>query len=183
MSLSEEKARGLFGELFFIKNFLIKRYEYSQVIGAWAGPEQYSKDFAIDNTWYEIKTISAGSAIAKISSLQQLSSNVEGHLIVIRVEEMADTFKGVDSSINSLLQSILTSIQDNETKDLFLDKVNKYGYDFSDDIGNKRYSVKRMEKYLVNNTFPVLRENDIKSDAVNNVSYELVLKLIKNWLE
>ena len=66
---------------------------------------------------------------------------------------------------------------------MFLDKVNKYGYDFSDEIGNKRYSVKRVEKYLVNNTFPVLRESDIKSDAVNNVSYELVLKLIKEWVE
>ena len=66
---------------------------------------------------------------------------------------------------------------------MFLDKVNKYGYDFSDDIGNKRYSVKKVEKYLVNNTFPILRENDIKSDAVNNVSYELILKLIKDWVE
>lgn len=129
------------------------------------------------------KAVSIGSAVAKISSLQQLSSDVEGHLIVIRIEEMADTFKGADSSINNLLQSILTSIEDNENKDLFLDKVNKYGYDFSDEIGNKRYSVKRVEKYLVNNTFPVLRESDIKSDAVNNVSYELVLKLIKEWVE
>ncbi len=183
MPLSEEKAKGLFGELYFMNTFLIGQYGYSQTIASWSGPEQYSKDFAIDNTWYEIKTVFVGSAVAKISSLQQLSSDVEGHLIVIRVEEMADTFKGVDSSINNLLQSILTSIEDNETKDLFLNNVNKYGYDFSDDIGNKRYSVKKTEKYLVNNTFPVLRENDIKSDAVNNVSYELILKLIKDWAE
>ena len=181
--LSEEKAKGLFGELYFMKTSLLKQYGCFSAIEAWSGPEQYSKDFSIGDTWFEIKTVSANSAVAKISSLQQLSSNVDGHLIVVRVEEMADTFNGNDSSINGLLQDILTSIEDNETKDLFLDKVSKYGYDFSDDIGNKKYSVKRVEKYLVNNSFPVLRENDIKSDAVNNVSYELILKLIKDWLE
>lgn len=181
--LSEEKAKGLFGELYFMKTSLIKQYGYASSINAWSGPEQYSKDYSIGDTWFEIKTISANSAVAKISSLQQLSSDVDGHLIVVRVEEMADTFSGSDSSINGLLQDILTSIEDNETKDLFLDKVNKYGFDFSDDIGNKKYSVKRVEKYLVNNSFPVLRENDIKSDAVNNVSYELILKLIKDWVE
>ncbi len=183
MPLSEEKAKGLFGELYFIRTFLIKRYECSETIASWSGPEQYSKDFAIDNTWYEIKTISAGSAVAKISSLQQLSSDVDGHLIVIRVEEVADTFNAANSSINYLIQDILTSIGEDEVKNLFLDKVNKYGYDFSDEIGNKKYAVKKVEKYLVNNSFPVLRENDIKSDAVNNVSYELILKLIKDWME
>lgn len=181
--LSEEKAKGLFGELYFMKSFLIPRFGYSQAIASWSGPDQCNKDYAISNTWYEIKTISAGSPVVKISSLQQLSSNLEGHLVVIRVEEMADMFGGNDSSINKLLQDILTSIDENETKDMFLDKVSKYGYDFSDDIGNKKYSVKIVEKYTINSTFPALRENDIKSNAVNNVSYELILKLIKEWKE
>lgn len=181
--LSEEKAQGLFGELYFLKNNLIPEYGYEKAITGWSGPEQYSKDFAIDDTWYEIKTISVHSAVAKISSLQQLSSDVNGHLIVVRVEEMAETFKSADSSINALLQSILTSLNDNELRDQFLDKISKYGYDFSDDIGNKKYSTKQLEKYLVNDSFPVLRESDIKSDAVNNVSYELVLKLVKEWVE
>lgn len=181
--LSEEKAKGLFGELYFMKTTLIDRYGYPKTISSWSGPEQYSKDYAIDDTWYEIKTVAVGSAVAKISSLQQLSSDVDGHLVVIRVEEMAPTYNGSDSSINNLLQSIISSIEDNETKDLFLDKISNYGYDFSDDLGNKKYAVKRVEKYRVDASFPVLRERDIKSNAVNNVSYELILKLIKDWLE
>ena len=181
--LSEEKAKGLFGELYFMKNFLSKKYNFSEAISAWSGPEQYSKDFAINDTWFEIKTISVHSPVAKISSLQQLSSNVDGHLIVIRVEEMAETFKGADTSINSIIQNILTSLPDNEDRDSFLEKIGKYGFDFSDDIGNKKYSVKKIEKYLVNDTFPILRENDIGSDAINNVSYEIILKLVKKWME
>lgn len=180
-ALSEEKAKGLFGELYFIKNSLLGFYEESKVIGSWSGPDKFSKDFALDDTWFEVKTISAFSAIVKISSLQQLSSNTDGYLIVNKVEEMAPTFNGTDSSINSLIAAIVTQLTSNEIKDDFLSKISEYGYDFSDEIGDKKFCVKSVDKYLVDSSFPVLRENDIKSEAVNNVSYELILKLIDSW--
>lgn len=181
--MSEEKARGLYGELYFLKTHMLRSYDERCSIEAWGGPEQFNKDFSINDTWFEIKTIGVGSAVAKISSLAQLSSGVKGHLIIIRTEEMAETYKGEDASINELIQNILALVRENELKDLFLDKVTKYGYDLSDDIGNKKYVVKKIEKYCVDETFPVLRESDIKSSAVNNVSYELILKLIAAWME
>ena len=139
--LSPEKAKGLYGELYFIKKYLIDKYSIEEAVKCWSGPEKYSKDFAINDTWYEVKTINVGSSVAKISSIQQLSSDVTGKLIVIRVEEMADSFDEEDSTINKLCQSIISSISDSEIKDLFLIKLSEIGYDFCDELGDKNYHV------------------------------------------
>lgn len=181
--LSPEKAKGLFGELYFINSFMIEKYGDLKAINSWSGPEMMNKDFAVNDTWYEIKTINTSSAVAKISSIQQLASEKQGFLVVIRVEEMADSFDGENSTINKLCQNIISRIKDSETKDEFLNKLSEIGYDFCDDLGNKNYNVHKIESYLVDDSFPVLRESDIKSEAINNVSYELVLKLIDDYKE
>ncbi len=181
--LSPEKAKGLYGELYFIKNYLSEKYSIEEAIRCWSGPEKYSKDFAINDTWYEIKTINVGSSVAKISSIQQLSSDNIGKLVVIRVEEMADEFDEENSTINKLCQSIISSISGSEIKDLFLIKLSEIGYDFCDDLGDKNYHVHKIESYIVNDEFPALREKDIKAEAINNVSYEIILKMIKDYKE
>ena len=68
-------------------------------------------------------------------------------------------------------------------KDEFLEKLSEVGYDFCDDLGNKNFSVKKIESYKVSENFPVLRETDIKSNAINNVSYELIIKMIDDYKE
>ena len=62
-------------------------------------------------------------------------------------------------------------------------KLSEIGYDFCDELGNKKYNVSSVSNYIVNNQFPILRETDIKSQAVNNVSYDLILKLIDAFKE
>ena len=181
--LSLEKAKGLYGELYFINEYMIEKYGADNAIDCWSGPEMYSKDFSIEKTWYEIKTVNIGSATIKISSIQQLSSDFDGHLIVIKVEEMSDSFDVDKSSINKLCQLIISKIDNSETKDMFLNRLSELGYDFCDDIGNKNYQVHEMTAYLVNSDFPIVREVDIKSEAINNVGYELVLKLINDYKE
>ena len=180
--LSPEKAKGLFGELYFLKNVMLKKYDIDKTINSWSGPDYLVKDFAVDDYWYEIKTISCSGTVVKISSLQQLSSDMEGRLVVIKVEEMADAYNGKDSSINELIQYIISEIELNDTKDMFLDKLANIGYDFSDELGNKKYNVANVEYYLVDDKFPALRESDIKSEAINNVGYELILKLLIDYL-
>lgn len=181
--LSPEKAKGLYGELYFIDTYLIDRFGDTKTISSWSGPEMYNKDFSIDETWFELKTINAAATVAKISSIQQLSSDVEGHLVVVRVEEMANSYNAEKATINKLCQSIISKINDSETKDLFLEKLSDIGYDFCDDLGNKNYHVHKVKAYRVCADFPVLREKDIKFEAINNVSYELVLKLVSDFME
>lgn len=179
--LSPERAKGLYGELYFMKSYLINKYSPENSVMCWSGPDNLSKDFSINDTWYEAKTINVGATVAKISSIQQLSSNKTGKLIIIRVEEMSEAANEDDSNINNLCQFIISSISDIEIKDQFLLKLSQAGYDFSDDLGNKNYHVHMVEAYQVDNNFPSIRETDVKVDVVSNVSYDLILKMIKEF--
>ena len=181
--LSIEQAKGLFGELYFMDCYLFDKYGESKTINGWSGPERFSKDFSIDEDWYEIKTKNALATTVKISSIQQLSSDKKGRLVVVSVEEMSDEYGGFNSSINELCVSILARINDNANKDEFLNKVSEAGYDFTDDIGNKKFNVTKIDKYIVDNDFPIIKENDLISKAISNVSYDLIINMLDKYKE
>ena len=70
--ISIEVLQGLFGELYFMKKYMLPKYNVDSTIRAWSGPDLKSKDFSVNETWYEIKTIGANSTQVHISSLAQL---------------------------------------------------------------------------------------------------------------
>ena len=51
---------------------------------SWSGQELTHKDFSMENTWYEIKTIGCGQQNIKISSLEQLDSVYDGEIVVFQ---------------------------------------------------------------------------------------------------
>lgn len=179
-----DQAKGLFGELTFRTTLLKeKNFPYDKVIDGWGGPNQFSKDFAIDEKWYEIKAVQPYSASVKISSLAQLSSDYEGRLVIVYVEERASSFIGDHCSINSYRKEILDVLSsDGDYKDRFLQKLEDYGFNRLDPVGDKKFEVKKIEIYRVDKSFPALHEEDIRNGAINNVSYELIINALKKWL-
>ena len=113
--MSVESNQGLFGELYFMNFKMFDMYDPDAVIDAWAGPNGYSKDFSINNTWYEIKTPTATSSSIKISSISQLSSSTPGNLVLIKVDKMADSFHDGHSDVYDLFKLIMSRIKSNET--------------------------------------------------------------------
>lgn len=109
---SHEVLQGLFGELYFIKHYMLDKYDAKTAIQAWSGAEKRSKDFSVNTEWFEIKTIGANENKVEISSLAQLSSENIGHLVIIRVEAMSDEFNNGESCIGDLLKSIMGQIND-----------------------------------------------------------------------
>jgi len=180
---SMEVLQGLFGELYFLSNYMIPFYGVERSISAWSGPDNKSKDYAIDTTWYEIKTIGANATEVHISSLTQLSSENEGYLVIIRVEPMSDEFNNGKSSIGDLLTLILASITDEVTESTFLGKLSAFGFDSSDCSFNAKFDVKSYGRYLVNDEFPRLTEKDIKHPELSNVQYSLNVGALKKYLE
>lgn len=51
-----EKQKGLFGELYFIQNYLLQKYNASEIIEMWKGPDGAHHDFEFDRIAIEIKT-------------------------------------------------------------------------------------------------------------------------------
>ena len=119
----------------------------------------------------------------KISSLAQLSSDYEGRLVIVYVEERASSFIGDHCSINSYRKEKLDLLSsDGDYKDRFLQKLEDYGFNRLDPVGDKKFEVKKIEIYRVDKSFPALHEEDIRNGAINNVSYELIINALKKWL-
>lgn len=182
-TVSEELIRGLFGELFFIKNFMIDNYGVDNSIDAWSGPDCASKDFSIGVDWYEVKTVTASALSVKISSVTQLSSMVPGYLIIIRLETMSPKFDDGQSSISDLFKAILQTIVSEETKDKFFSKILSYDINISDESCCSKYKVLSCNHYKVDSKFPRLQDTDIKFQEICRVNYELIINTLEKFKE
>lgn len=181
--ISKEILQGLFGELFFLKNYMFKNYDSQTAIEAWSGPDAKSKDFSVNDEWYEIKTAGANATTVKISSLTQLSSFSPGHLVIVKVEAMSEQFDNGESCVGDLFKYILSRINDETTECVFLSKLSAYGFDASDESFMEKFDVKSMNLYKVDRDFPRLTEKDVTHAEICDVSYSLIINSLKPYLE
>lgn len=182
-NVSAEVLQGLFGELYFLKKYMLEKYEPAIAIQAWSGPDGRSKDFAVGTEWYEIKTVGANSPNVRISSLAQLSSEYDGHLIVLKTERMSDQFDNGEACVHDLFKYILSVINDEMVEGIFLSKLSSFGYDISDESYTAKFDVKSMTSYKVSDGFPRITEQDIQRIEICDVGYSLILNALKPYAE
>lgn len=182
-AISPEKMQGLFGELYFLKNHLLRNCTPSEAVRAWGGGDGNSKDFAIQNTWYEIKTVGANSTEVKISSLTQLESENEGHLIIIKVEGMPEPFEKDDSCVGDLISTIISKIEDEKVEEAFLAKLSNYGLNSSCDCFSDKFDVKSVKLYKVDSEFPRLINANVPYKEICRAEYSLSIGMLNPYLE
>ena len=90
---------------------------------------------------------------------------------------MALGFNGV--TINKLVNDILCVISSLPDKELFLDKLHKVGFSFSEVYDQFVYEIKNVSKYKVDDSFPRLVKNKIHH-AIAKATYEITLSDIIN---
>lgn len=179
--LSEEKIRGIIGELFYL-DFLLEKYPKNRkkILKSWYGPEKLQYDFVFDNVNVEVKTIAKiDKNVITISSIYQLdNSNIPLYLMVFGVF-LVDSDTKESYSLNSLCRKIINKL-DIEEKTLFNSKVLECGY-----IANQRYDdyfylIKEIGCYEVCGDFPRITSSMIPYGVVD-VKYTLDLNIIKNY--
>lgn len=182
--MSFELYQGLYGELYFLYSELAQQSSLEEAVMAWVGPDGYSKDFSVENNWFEIKTIGTSSTTVKINSLTQLDSEIDGKLVVITVEKMSDQFNTGLCGVHQLYEAILTNLNNPILKEEFVNKVLKYGYiDDDNDLNNHKYEVKSIRYYKVDKDFPKLTRSNVNNPAFSNVTYEMLINAIEKYLE
>jgi len=178
-----KEQQGVYGELYFLKNYMFDVYGVNSAVNSWSGPNLLSKDFVIEDTWYEIKTVGANASMVNISSLAQLSSSSPGRLVIIRVEQVSPEFSGEDASISELLKSILQMINDDAVEEIFLSKLSAIGIDISDVSMETKFNVKTLHRYIVDDSFPRLTEESIQIPGISDVHYSLIINALNAYLE
>ena len=179
--LSESEIMGLIGELLFLQVKLFSEKGIDKSIESWIGIEKASKDFSFDDVWYEIKTINFGKKSVRISSLEQLDSDVDGHLAIYTLEKMSPSFNGI--KLNELVSEIISQLNTTAQKELFMDKLNLYGFDFSPEYDQWVFSLRDFSIYFVRvNDFPRITKMMIP-EAVTKIIYEIQLNEIQKYKE
>ena len=174
--LTENEVLGLLGELLFLKNIAIPTYGSTDGLNSWSGPEPTHKDFSYKNDWYEIKSINTFKNSVSISSLEQLDSELEGHLVVYSFEKMSPSFSGI--TLNKLVSEILRDLAFDTDKDIFLAKLKQVGYAYNEIYDNYVFNLIKKDSYLVNNEFPRIKADDLQKGIIK-VQYEILLSLIE----
>lgn len=179
--LDKQEVKGLLGELYELKNRFIPAYGCKNAIGGWRGPLLGHKDFEILDTWYEIKTVNSGAAQIVISSFEQLESDIDGHLCVVKMDETSENNENA-IKLNQLVLQITDMIEDPEVLDEYRTKLEALGYSFDPEYDVYCYNVMKSDVYTVNDSFPRLRRECI-SPAIGNAKYTLLLGGIAEYKE
>ena len=175
--LSEEKIMGLIGELLLLKNFLFEKYGIEKSIDGWSGQNSTRKDFSYEDKWYEAKAISFNKDTVSISSLEQLDSNVPGELAVVMLEKMSPSYMGI--TLNQLIWDICETIKAQDTKELYLLKIESSGYVYNVAYDSYMFALKNIRRFSVDEQFPRLIPSNVPSGVVF-AKYEISLLAIKD---
>ncbi len=175
------RIKGLIGELLELKNYFMKNYDESTAINAWMGPLMGHKDFEIDNTWYEVKSITENAVKVDISSLEQLDSADDGYLVIIRLEQTSSVNnKAID--LNSMVLSVSDTIFSPDVREHFMNKLDNAGYTYDEEYNKYCFLYKGTEYYNINNKFPRLTRSNL-NQAIGNAQYTILLACISDFRE
>ena len=181
--LTASEIKGLLGEMFFLQSYLAPLYGIDKAVLSWTGPRQLPQDFIVDDTWYEVKTVSSSRSEVKISSVEQLDSATVGKLVVVYADKTSPT-NDKAITLNKLYLQLMEAITDDSVKSDFSMLLLRFGYFPRQeyDSANYTFEIKQIHQYKVTALFPCLRRGNIP-DSVVEASYTLSLPTILPFRE
>ena len=181
--LSEEAQRGLYGELRFLKDYVLPSADHlEKAVLAWTGPRSRQHDFQFGSAAVEVKT-SASKQHQKlqIASEQQLDeTTVEKlylyYLSIALIESSSDTLPALVDDIRANLSLNAGALSE------FNSLLIEAGY--IDSQSNKYeptgYSMRESAVFLVEKEFPRIRENEVRP-GVGDVRYSISVAQCRNY--
>ncbi len=179
--LSDEKRRGLIGELLYLKSVIDGSKNKEDALAGWVGPDGADQDFVYDSIWREIKTTGLSSDQISIHSLEQLGNRSEtGELYIYRVDSCAPEAEGA-FTLRKIIKTLIGIFDgDIELIESFTDKLNAVGYVDMEIYDKYPYKYFKNDLYDVNDTFPRITREDIRPE-ITKTEYILSISSISNW--
>lgn len=181
--LSPEEIKGLLGEMYYLKHCLVPLYGIGKAALSWTGPKWLPQDFVLNETWYEVKTISSGKNEVGISSIEQLDSDKTGELVILRADKTS-TANANAVNLNSLYGDLMRMMADDHEKEVFSNTLLRYGYYPRAEYESEEYTfeIKGMRRYTVNADFPCIRRADLPA-SVTEAKYALSVAMLELYVK
>ena len=178
LPLTENEILGLVGEIYFLKNIMIDKYGQDIALESYIGTDRAHKDFEVHDTWHEIKSIHNGVRSVKISSIEQLDSNVPGSLEIITFDQSTETYVG-NITLNKLISDFRSTL-DRKWQLLFDEKMRKVSYLEDERYDEFNYFFVSIDGFIVTDDFPKLTKESLPS-GVTKASYEIDISAIQRF--
>lgn len=174
--LLPEEQRGLYGELYFLRKFILFNINYRQILDAWLGPDKQIKDFQSGTWGVEIKTTQGNNhQKVQINSERQLdTSNLKNlflfHLSLEARHNSGETLNQIVDAVGELLKHDFAALNRFQNKLLLAGYFipHRHLYD------NGGYFVREEKFYRVEDDFPRIEEKDIRY-GVGDVKYSIIV--------
>lgn len=182
VGLTFEEQRGLFGELYFLREWLNRTTDYERVVNAWLGPEKELQDFQSNDWAVEVKTTYGNNhQKVHIQSERQLDSSNLNFLYLYHIS--LDVRNNSGETLNQIVHSIRTTLATAQSGySLFNIKLLKTGY-FDNHISlyeEKGYFIREDVFYNVVDRFPRIQENDLMN-GVGDVKYSIIVSSLDTY--
>jgi hypothetical protein len=172
--LSEHAQQGLFGELWFLQQHLLREIAPLRAVQAWTGPRALSKDFEFGGLAFEVKATAAKQPVKfQISGELQLDAGGVGRLILYAL--LVERLGAGGLSLRDLVSSVRENLAAEDTAALvaFGELLLQAGYV---DADAERYSTKfavRSEHFFdVRDDFPRIVGADLRR-GVGDARYSI----------
>lgn len=173
--LSKNQIIGLFGELLFLKEFLLKRLSPLDAIMAWRGPYGDEQDFLVGSWMIEVKTqLSSSDRKLHISSVDQLDITSGQILICYQTLGVAKDKDGSTHSLNSLVDEFIDLFipDHSNAMDMLQVILIEFGYIRREEYDDVRLMLNDRVYYHVTDEFPALRASMLPA-GVEDVRYSI----------
>lgn len=174
--LDEEAQRGLFGELWFLRNELIPAVGEAVAVNAWAGPSGAAQDFQLPGRAIETKVSSAKQLQQiRISNERQLDDAACGTLLVLHLS--VDARNTGDATLPRLVREVRELVSSGaEAAALFEDRLFAAGYSdaHSSRYARTSYSERARNYFKVRDGFPRITEHMLIV-GTGDVSYSVAV--------
>jgi hypothetical protein len=172
--LSDEAQRGLYGELWFMRKYLIPVLGINKAIDAWKGPSRKAQDFQFPDCAVEVKTnISKQHQKMHITSEQQLDDTGFAALFLQHISLMesgggGETLPYIVEDIRKIIAAEPIASQKME------DSLFEAGYlnAHADRYSKTSYTVRSSSMFRVSEGFPRITERDLLN-GVGDVHYSI----------
>jgi hypothetical protein len=171
--LSDEAQRGLWGELYFMREHLLPAIGPSAALN-WKGGERAHQDFQFERSAVEVKTTLAKQPqVVRITSERQLDPSAWADLFLNVIA--LDVRDGVGETLPAMISSVRGSLSaDAGALERFEDELLGLGYHDSqaNRYAEQGYTVRTVGFFRVGSKFPNLVESDMPP-GVGDANYAL----------
>ncbi|UZJ44240.1 PD-(D/E)XK motif protein [Marinimicrobium sp. C6131] len=175
--LTTEEIRGLFAELYVLRQLYLCRLTQDEAVDAWCGADDSHQDFIFGNVAIEVKSLSGRERNSvRISSEDQLEALVDRlFLMTVRLIDMPDAETA--RSLNDIVALIEKELVTAEAIEQFSEKIAGCGYAALTDYDRPRFAVGGTNGYAVTDEFPKIVRSRISKGLVH-VAYDIQLEVI-----